>query len=146
MQTLRIPKAPQNRQLDEPEHEVAFAFGSRRRGRPFAGSRVLRIEGSNERNRRHSCSAAPRRPGLHFSGTCPSVAKIDFWPLAQRVRLELGDKVEFMALHPRLCEEDGKRLMRRFLTPSIQVITPASGGKRQEKLLRERREKEATHV
>ena len=51
-----------------------------------------------------------------------------------------------MALHPRLCEEDGERLMRRFLTPSIQVITPACGEKRQEKLLRERREKEATHV
>jgi hypothetical protein len=51
-----------------------------------------------------------------------------------------------MAPDPRLCEEDGERLMRRFLTPSIQVITPACGEKRREKLLRERREKEATHV
>jgi hypothetical protein len=84
MQTLRIPEAPQNRQLGEPGLEVAFASGSRRRVRPFAGSRVLRIE--------------------------------------------------------------GERPMRRFLHPSIQVITPACGKKRQEKLLRKRREKEATHV
>jgi hypothetical protein len=60
--------------------------------------------------------------------------------------LELEDKGEFMALHPRLCEEDGERLMRRFPTPSIQVITPDCGEKRQEKLLQKRREKEATHV
>lgn len=45
------------------------------------------------------------------SGACPSMAKIDFWALAERVRLELGDQIECLALHPRLCEEDGERLM-----------------------------------
>lgn len=63
--------------------------------------------------------------------------KIDFWTLAERVRLELGDQVEFMALHPRLCEEDGERLMQQLLTPSLQFITPACAEKRQEKLLRD---------
>jgi hypothetical protein len=63
--------------------------------------------------------------------------KINFWTLAERVRLELGDKVEFMALHPRLCEEDGERLMARILTPTLKFITPACAEKRQEKLLRD---------
>ena len=36
------------------------------------------------------------------SGACPSMAKIDFWALAERVRLELGEQIEFMALH-RVC-------------------------------------------
>ncbi len=71
------------------------------------------------------------------SGACPSMEKIDFWALAERVRLELGDKVEFLALHPRLCEEDGEKLMERLLTPTLKFITPACAEKRQEKLLRD---------
>jgi len=71
------------------------------------------------------------------SGACPSMAKIDFWALSERVRLELGDKVEFMALHPRLCEEDGERLMKQILNPSLKFITPACAEKRQEKLLKD---------
>lgn len=71
------------------------------------------------------------------SGACPSMEKIDFWALAERVRLELGDHIEFMALHPRLCEEDGERLMGQILTDKIQFITPACSEKKQEKLLRE---------
>jgi hypothetical protein len=80
------------------------------------------------------------RPAILFctcSGACPSMANIDFWSLAERVRLELGEKVEFMALHPRLCEEDGERLMGRILGPTLRVITPACAEKRQEKLLRD---------
>src|SRR5450759_4084976 len=80
------------------------------------------------------------RPAILFctcSGACPSMAKIDFWTLAERVRLEMGEKVEFMALHPRLCEEDGERLMGRILGPTLRVITPACAEKRQEKLLRD---------
>ena len=68
------------------------------------------------------------------SGACPSMAKIDFWALAERVRIELGDQVEFMALHPRLCEEDGERLMKQLLNPNLKFITPACAEKRQEKL------------
>ena len=71
------------------------------------------------------------------SGACPSMAKIDFWALSERVRLELGDKVEFMALHPRLCEEDGERLMKQILNPSLKFITPACAEKRQQKLLKD---------
>jgi len=71
------------------------------------------------------------------SGACPSMAKIDFWALAERVRIELGDQVEFMALHPRLCEEDGERLMKQLLNPNLKFITPACAEKRQEKLLKE---------
>jgi hypothetical protein len=76
-----------------------------------------------------------------FSGACPSMAKIDFWALSERVRLELGEKIEFMALHPRLCEEDGERLMGQVLNDQIQFITPACAEKRQEKLLRDGFEK-----
>jgi len=65
------------------------------------------------------------------------MAKIDFWALAERVRLELGEKIEFMALHPRLCEEDGERLMGQILNDQIQFITSACAEKRQEKLLRD---------
>ena len=33
------------------------------------------------------------------SGSCPSMAKIDFWTLAERVRMELGDEIEFLVLN-----------------------------------------------
>lgn len=71
------------------------------------------------------------------SGACPSMDKIDFWALAERVRLELGGGIEFMALHPRLCEEDGERLMGRVLARDILMLTPACAEKKQEKLLRD---------
>lgn len=71
------------------------------------------------------------------SGACPSMEKIDFWALSERVRLELGEQIEFIALHPRLCEEDGERLMGRILADDLLVITPACAEKRQEKLLRD---------
>ncbi|MCX6645312.1 MAG: hypothetical protein NTY09_02985 [bacterium] len=65
------------------------------------------------------------------------MAKIDFWGLTERVRIELGDQIEFIALHPRLCEEDGERLMGRILKDDLAFITPACAEKKQEKLLRE---------
>lgn len=71
------------------------------------------------------------------SGACPSMQRVDFWALAERVRLELGDGIRFMALHPRLCEEDGERLMAQLLRPDLTVVTPACAEKRQEKLLRD---------
>ena len=71
------------------------------------------------------------------SGACPSMAKIDFWALAERIRLEFGDKIEFIALHPRLCEPDGERLMGRILSNDLVFLTPACAEKRQEKLLRD---------
>ena len=71
------------------------------------------------------------------SGACPSMAKIDFWALSERVRLEFGDKIEFIALHPRLCEPDGERLMGRILSNDLVFLTPACAEKRQEKLLRD---------
>ena len=85
-------------------------------------------------------TAKPEKKAILFctcSGACPSMAKVDFWALAERVRVELGEKVEFMALHPRLCEADGERLMGQVLSPNIQFITPACAVKRQEKLLRD---------
>jgi hypothetical protein len=65
------------------------------------------------------------------------MAKIDFWTLVERVRLELGDRIEFLALHPRLCEKDGERLMGRVLSGDILFITPACKEEKQEKLLRD---------
>jgi len=71
------------------------------------------------------------------SGACPSMAKIDFWALTERLRLEFGDQIEFLALHPRLCEADGERLMAQVLTDKLLFITAACAEKRQEKLLRD---------
>ena len=65
------------------------------------------------------------------------MAKIDFWALVERVRLEFGEEIEFVALHPRLCEEDGERFMGHILNEAIQFITPACAEKKQMKLLRE---------
>ena len=75
------------------------------------------------------------------SGVCPSMTKIDFWTLAERVRLELGDKIEFLALHPRLCEPDGERFMSNILKNGILFITPACKEMKQQKLLRDGFEK-----
>jgi heterodisulfide reductase subunit A-like polyferredoxin len=75
------------------------------------------------------------------SGSYPSMKDVDFWALAERVRLEEGEKIEFMALHPRLCEEDGERLMGRLLSDDVKVVTAACAEKRQEKLLKEGFEK-----
>lgn len=71
------------------------------------------------------------------SGSCPSMEGIDFWALSDRIRFELGDKLEFIALHPRICEEDGERLMVRLLADDLTLLTPACAEKRQRKLLRD---------
>lgn len=71
------------------------------------------------------------------SGACASMAKLDFWALAERVRLELEDDIEFLALHPRLCEPDGERLMGHILADDILFITPACNETKQKKLLRD---------
>lgn len=75
------------------------------------------------------------------SGACPSMTKIDFWALAERVRLEYEGKIEFMALHPRLCEPDGERFMNNVLKDGIIYITPACKENKQQKLLRDGFEK-----
>lgn len=85
-------------------------------------------------------TAKPEKKAVLFctcSGAFPSMTGINFWALSERVRLELGDRIEFIALHPRLCEEDGERLMKQILTDKIQFITPACAPKKQEKLLRD---------
>ncbi len=68
-------------------------------------------------------------------GACPGMSKIDFWKLAERVRLKLGDRIEFMALHPRLCEPDGDRFMAHIRKEGILFFTPACKKTKQEKLL-----------
>ena len=48
-------------------------------------------------------TAKPDKKAVIFctcSGASPSMTQIDFRTLSQRVRLELGDQIEFMALHP----------------------------------------------
>lgn len=71
------------------------------------------------------------------SGICPSMSKINFWELAERVRIELGEQVEFIALHPRLCEPDGERFLANVLKQGIRYITPACLETKQRKLLKE---------
>jgi len=67
------------------------------------------------------------------SGACPSMEKIDFWGLADRIRLELPH--DYLLLHPRLCEENGETLMQELLKPDTFYITPACLETRQKKLL-----------
>jgi len=67
------------------------------------------------------------------SGVCPSMERIDFWELAERIRLEIPH--DYLVLHPRLCEENGEALMADLLKPDTVYITPACGEKKQIKLL-----------
>ncbi|MGQ9455270.1 MAG: hypothetical protein ACUVRS_10160 [Armatimonadota bacterium] len=67
------------------------------------------------------------------SGVCPSMEKIDFWELAERIRLEIPH--DYLVMHPRLCEENGEALMADLLEPDTVYITPACDEKKQAKLL-----------
>lgn len=64
-------------------------------------------------------------------GHCPQRGKMMYhwwlWEasLSEGVRLELGAKIEFIALHPRFCEENAERLMVHSLSDDIAFITPA---------------------
>ncbi len=69
------------------------------------------------------------------SGVCPSMEKIDFWELAERIRMELPH--DYLVMHPRLCEENGEALMEDLLKPDAVYITPACAEKKQVKLLAE---------
>ncbi|MDH7602929.1 MAG: hypothetical protein QHI38_12350 [Armatimonadota bacterium] len=67
------------------------------------------------------------------SGACPSMEKINFWDLAERIRLELPH--DYIVMHPRLCEENGEALMADLLKPDAVYVTPACDEKKQIKLL-----------
>lgn len=67
------------------------------------------------------------------SGACPSMAKINFWDLAERIRLEIPH--DYMLLHPRLCEDNGEVLMENVIKPDTVYITVACDEKKQAKLL-----------
>lgn len=67
------------------------------------------------------------------SGVCPSMEKIDFWELAERIRLEIPHN--YLVMHPRLCDENGEALMADLLKPDAVYITPACDEKKQMKLL-----------
>lgn len=67
------------------------------------------------------------------SGICPSMEKIDFWELAERIRLEIPH--DYLVMHPRLCEENGEALMEDLLKPDAVYITPACAENKQVKLL-----------
>lgn len=67
------------------------------------------------------------------SAACPSMEKIDFWELAERIRLALPH--DFVLLHPRLCEEDGEALMAGLLKDDTMYLTLACAENKQAKLL-----------
>jgi hypothetical protein len=62
---------------------------------------------------------------------------VDFEALAERVRTELADRVECVAVHPQLCSVDGERLMIRLLDPATRVITMGCCCFQQRKMLRD---------
>lgn len=67
------------------------------------------------------------------SAACPSMEKIDFWELAERIRLTLPQN--FVLLHPRLCEQDGEALMEDLLKDDTLYMTLACAENKQAKLL-----------
>lgn len=64
-------------------------------------------------------------------------SKIDFNQLTDRVRTELADRVECVAIHPKLCEADGERLMTRLLDPATRVVSVGCCCFQQRKMLRD---------
>ena len=69
------------------------------------------------------------------SFACPSMKDINMGDLAERIRLELPH--DFMLLHPRLCEENGEKLMEDLLKENVIYITPACKEEKQKKLLKD---------
>ena len=68
------------------------------------------------------------------SMACPSMKEIDWPTLTERIRLEIPDK-QFMALHPRLCEEDGEQMMELLCRKDTRYVIAACKDKKQRKLL-----------
>lgn len=66
-----------------------------------------------------------------------SFFNIDFTELAERVRVRFGHRVEVVAIHPRLCESDGERLMAKVIDPQTRVITVGCCVFQQGKMLRD---------
>ena len=64
-------------------------------------------------------------------------SKVDFDELSERVRTELADRVECVAIHPQLCSADGERLMVRLLDPATRVVTVGCCCFQQRKMLRD---------
>jgi len=64
-------------------------------------------------------------------------SNVDFEVLSERVRTELADRVECVAVHPQLCSVDGERLMVRLLDPATRVITVGCCCFQQRKMLRD---------
>ena len=69
------------------------------------------------------------------SFACPSMEDIDFGELSERIRLEVPH--DYMALHPRLCEDNGEELLAKILDNDTVYITPACKEEKQKKLLRD---------
>lgn len=69
------------------------------------------------------------------SFACPSMKDIDFGELSERLRLEVPH--DYLALHPRLCEENGEAFMAKVLDNDTLYITPACKETNQRKLLRD---------
>ena len=65
----------------------------------------------------------------------PSMKDINFSELTEIIRLELP--LDYMLLHPRLCEENGENLMSDLLKDGVAYITPAYKEEKQKKLLRD---------
>ncbi len=68
------------------------------------------------------------------SMACPSMKDIDWPTLMERIRLEIPEK-QFMALHPRLCEEDGEQMMELLCRKDTRYVIAACKDKKQKKLL-----------
>ena len=70
------------------------------------------------------------------SFSCPSMEKVDFAELTERIRLEVPH--DYMVLHPRLCEENGESMMEDLVrADGVAYVTPACKAEKQKKLLRD---------
>lgn len=70
------------------------------------------------------------------SFACPSMKDIDFAELSERIRLEIPE-ASYLALHPRICEQNGEEMMADLLKEGVKYYTVACKPEKQEKLLRD---------
>lgn len=73
---------------------------------------------NTESNSTNSPGEGKKRVGVILcvcTGDCPGFSKMRIWDFVNQVRLALP--VEWVVVHPQLCEEDGDRFLEEYLNP-----------------------------
>jgi len=68
-------------------------------------------------------------------GDCPGFDKLNPWSLVNYVRNELD--VEYAAIHPQLCVDDGDRFWKDLAKPGVKYVVGGCDPKMQRKMYRD---------